>query len=348
MTEPMAWIVSTGARGPLGLGAAQIAMCARAKKMEPLGTRFLGRNGEEMGACRMLGLPETIHGYDRLLRIAAPALCEAWGPGADARGEPIPLVVALPESGRADDDARFDHELVRDLAARSRRRVDVERSRVVRAGHAGGAIAVEIAARMLAQPGGPAAVLVGGVDSYHHPGVLEWLDAELRLHGPATEDGFIPSEGAAFALLTRLRPERGEAPPVAALRRVITGRETTATTDEPNLAATMTAILHALRADGPISWVLSDLNGEPYRAREWTLAEERALARGEPSTSPHSELIHDELAGELGDLGAATGPTLLAIACAYFEAGCAPAKDVVIALASDGAERGALRVEAVS
>lgn len=337
MIDPPAWILSTGARCPLGLSATQVAMCVRAMKMEPLTTRFLDKNGEAIGAGRMLALPETIFGYERLLRIAAPALCEAWPAEID---EAIPVILALPDAGRADDDPRFGDGLLRDLAARSRRRVDLARSITIRAGHAGGALAFEAVLSLLARPGGPTTVVVGGVDSYFHPDVLAALDRELRLHAPGAEDGFIPTEGAAFARICRRAPKRGEAPPLAAIRRVLTGREATVGTDQPAVAAAMTSIFHALRDERPIPWVLTDLNGEAWRLREWMLVQTRVLAR--------DEIVHAELVGELGDLGAATGPMLLAIACAYLDAKCAPALEAVIALSSEGAERGAIRVEAAS
>ena len=337
MNEPLAWILATGARGPLGLSSAQIAMCVRAAKMEPTASRFLDRRGEAIGLCHTSALPETLWGHDRLLRLAAPALCEAWPLDATT---PTPLVLALPEAGRADDDPRFDHGFVRELAARSRRPIDLERSRTIRAGNAGFALAIEAATALLALPGGPATVMVGGVDGHVHPEVLADLDRALRLHAPGTEDGFIPSEGAAFVLLSRRPPARGSGPALAAIRRVLTGREATVGTDEPAIAAAMTAIFHALGQGDPVRWVLSDLNGESHRLREWTLVEARAQGGG--------AWVHDELVGELGDVGSATGALLTAIACEYFAAGCAPATSVVIALASDGAERGALQIEAIS
>lgn len=324
MSEPLAWIVGTGARSPLGLSAAQVAMCWRAQKNEPRATRFRDQHGGEIGACHARALADTVHGYDRLLRLASPALAEAL---PEALSQPVPLVLALPEPGRADDDPRFTDGFVADLAARAKRRVDVGASLSVRAGHAGGALAFEAAAALLSRPGGPAMVAVGGVDSYFHPDVLAELDLELRLHGSA-DDGFIPSEGAAFALLARRR--RPEQPPLGALRQVRCGVE-----DEPHLASGLTAILHAMREGGPIRWVISDLNGEPHRARAFQLAEARAL---------DDDVRHDELPDEMGDVGAATGAMAVVAACTWFEAGCAPEGEVVVVLSSEGPERGALRV----
>jgi 3-oxoacyl-[acyl-carrier-protein] synthase-1 len=328
VSEPLAFLVGAGARSPLGLSAAQVALCRRARKNEPRATRFRDRLGGEIGACHARCLPDTIHGYDRLLRLASPALAEALPEGL---AEPVPLVVALPEPGRADDDARFTDGFVRDLAARSKRRIDVAASLSVRAGHAGGALAFEAALGMMARPGGPALVAVGGVDGYFHPDVLADLDAELRLHGSA-DDGFIPSEGAAFVLLAR---RRQELPALGTLRQVRCGIE-----EEPHLASGLTELLHAVREEaaresGPVRWVISDVNGESHRVRAFQLAAMRAL---------DVELFHDALPDEMGDVGAASGPMAAVIACTLFEAGCAPAGEVLVVLSSEGAERGALRI----
>jgi 3-oxoacyl-[acyl-carrier-protein] synthase-1 len=47
------------------------------------------------------------------------------------------------------------------------------------------------------------AVIVGGIDSYYDPDLLEWLDQEMRLHGLECENGFIPGEAAAFVVVAR-------------------------------------------------------------------------------------------------------------------------------------------------
>lgn len=312
------WIVGVGARGPLGLSAAQVAMCARAKKMEPTETRFVDGRGEPIATCRALAVPDAIHGYDRLLRLASPALCEAWP--SDVR-EALPVLLALPAAGRADDDPRFEEAFLRDLGARSERPIDLGRSRVIRAGSAGFAAAVEaaIAAR--------SAVVVGGVDSHHHPGVLADLDAELRLHAPGIEDGFIPSEGAAFVRLSPERPPRVEG--ALAITRA-------ATSDEPEVG--LARVIRAVREGDPIRWLLSDANGEQDRARELAIATMRALSGDEAQI--------DEPLRDVGDVGAAAGATLLAMACTWIEVGCARGSDVVIALSSDGEARGAIRVRA--
>lgn len=330
MTAPLAYILTASARGPLGLTARQVAMCLRARKSQPVETRYLDRDGHPIAVGQYLPLPDTVHGYDRLVRMAAPALTDAWMDGLDG---PVPLVLALPAPGRADDDPRFEREILGALSARTRLPLDVRASLAIRADHAGFALAMEAAIAILSRPSRPRFVMVGGVDSYLHPGVLEALDDGFRLHTPSNENGFVPAEGAGFALLTREASR--EITPIAAVRRVALGLEETVGTELPNVGRAMTHVLRAMREDGPIPWVLSDVTGEHHRVREWTMAKLRAL---DPATRD------DRPSDELGDLGAASGPTLLAVACSYFAARCAPAREVVIALSADGRERGAIRV----
>jgi 3-oxoacyl-[acyl-carrier-protein] synthase-1 len=89
---------------------------------------------------------------------------------------------------------------------------------------------------------------------------------------------------------------------------------------------------------GKPRWVLSDVNGERHRIREWSLVDIRQLG---------NDVMQQRYATQLGDIGAAVGPTLLAIACQQFQRGIAPAQRVVVALHSEGAERGVFALQAV-
>jgi 3-oxoacyl-[acyl-carrier-protein] synthase-1 len=100
----------------------------------------------------------------------------------------------------------------------------------------------------------------------------------------------------------------------------------------------MTGLAHALTsADRPIAWLVSDLNGERARIREWSMVELRA-----DFANP---LVHLRLADSMGDLGAASGPMALALLDVYWRARCAPAKRALVVLHSDGPDRGAILIE---
>jgi 3-oxoacyl-[acyl-carrier-protein] synthase-1 len=320
----MSAVVSVGARGPLGMNALSLSMGVRARKLAVLTLPWRDKRGARVGACAAGSL--ELAGYERMLALAAPALAEA----AHGMARPLPLILALPERGRPDDDERFDGPILGALSEKSGVPISLERSRVIRQGHAGGALALALA---LSEP----EVLVGGVDSYVHRDVIAWLDDDCRLHAGGTEEGFIPSEGAAFALLQRRAKHR-----LATVAGIETGMEETVLLDQPNVATTLTTMVHALvdRAAEPVDWVLSDLNGEHPRLREWMLVERRA-ALADP-------LRHDRLPQAMGDVGAATGALMLALSSHWWKAGCAPSSQVLAVLQSDGAERGAVLLRAAS
>ena len=347
--SPIGDVMAVGARGPLGLSSLQLALCARAKKLEPRSLpHLLDKRGREIGMCVSGGLSWRLYGYDRLLALAVPALTEACAEVLPALGieSPVAVVLSLPEAGRADDDERLGAPFVADLAERSDLSLDVDGSRFVRCGHAGGAYALELAAELLVA--GAPAVVVGGVDSYLHPEVLAALDADYRLHALDAVDGFIPSEGAAFALLARSNAqERKKASgketheaPLARVMLSLSGLEPSVGSEQPNLATMSTELMNGLvSAVGEPGWVLSDINGERHRVREWSLVEIRQQLP--------EELVHDRFVGNLGDLGAASGATLLAIACEYWRSGCAPASLAAVALFSEGPERGVFAIREV-
>ena len=339
-------VVGVGSRGPLGLSSMQVAMCARARKFEP---RSIGHikdtKGREIGACVSGGLSIHLHGYERLLALAVPAVTEACAVALSQLNPhgafTLPVILSLPEATRPDNDDRLSVAMVEDLTDRTGLPLDANRSQVVRLGHAGGAHALDIAHQLLEE--GEPAVLVGGVDSYFHPDVLHWLEEELRLHAPHIDDGFIPSEGAAFTLLARKAnlPQGATMPDQAArLAAVWCAREKTIDRGEPNVAEAVSDLISLAKEGGPVSWLLSDVNGERHRVKEWTLLKVRHQLV--------DDFTEDRLVGELGDVGAASAAMLLNITCEYWRAACAPANRAVVLLASEGPERGLLVVEEAS
>lgn len=341
----MATILRASARAPIGLSRLQVAMSVRAGRLDPRPSGFKDKRGQSIGSCTVGGLSRDLVGHDRLLGLAVPALCEAWPEHFSAK---LPLILAMPEATRPDDDHRYGLAFVDALAAKSRRLIDLQRSSVVRAGNAGFAMALEMGVHLLQKaPVGPnpSAVVVGGVDSHHHEGMLHWLDANHRLHARGTENGMVPSEGAGFVLLVRTGAKLPKAmaneTSLGCLRAVCTGREQSVLDGGPNLAKCLTDVVqHLVERAGPLPWVLTDSNGERHRTREWMQVTMRqTLAKN---------AIQLLVAQTLGDTGAAAGALSLAIACTYFTTGVAPAKIAAVVLQSEGPERGAFLVEGAS
>jgi 3-oxoacyl-[acyl-carrier-protein] synthase I len=330
-------VIGIGARGPIGLSSNQVAMCVRARKFEPRSVRMRDKRGNEVGLALTGGLGERLFGFERLVGLGAPALSEALSHAEPPTEEqPLPVIVCTAEPGRPDDDPRIEAELVARLAERSGLPLDAERSLVVRHGSAGFAQAITLAKALL--DAGVPRVAVGGIDSYYHPDVVAWLDAEYRLQALDAEDGFIPSEGAAFVLLGRVPASEARWGRVV---DVAVGSEPTAGHDEePNIGAGMTELLHEVTArGGELPWGITDLNGERMRTREWEMASLRAM----PSGAAQSRWAWDT-----GDVGAASGPMFTVVAMTWDKLGCAPAKRAAVALHADGAHRGVVVIEGKS
>ena len=358
-------VVSVGARAATGATALEAAMWARARRSITRSTKLPG--GRVVDTRPALGVAEGVQGFARLLAIAAPALREAhaspWTdptrlgldparPGRDPLAAelaaPLPLLLALAAPGRPGDDERLAGPILDALAEQAGVPVDRERSRVFRAGHAAGAQAFEAALELLSS-GGRHAAIVGGVDAVTHPELLSALQRDGRLGGAG---GLRPGEGAAFLLLARGQPAR----PAGPLRRIATvlaaatgstdagapepSRDSRARPLEPGLGDAMSGLIGraaALMAGVGVEWVMTDVDGTRARLDEWSEVRRRALA-----AAKHEH----RLAETLGEVGAAIGPLLAAIACTWFEANCAPAASVLVTTASEGPERGAILLEA--
>ncbi len=322
----MMGVRKVGARCPLGLDALQTAMAVRAGLLEPRSCDFLDKRNNRIGCVRARWLPDDLHGVERWLALAVPALAEAsrgWGE------EPLPLWVAVPEADRPDDDPAVGG-MLDELARGAELVIAPKKSGLVRGGQAAFVEALLQAERQL-EAGAPAAI-VGGVDSYFHPDTLRWLDEGYRLHAPRALDGFIPGEGAAFALLEREGDARVE------ITQVDQAIERSVAADEPNLAQALTALMREALGDDAAAWVLSDINGEAHRVSEWEKVAIRCGLRGE-------RVVHQRLPGDLGDVGAATGALMLAVASSFWHAGCAPRDRALMMLASERGERGVFVAE---
>jgi 3-oxoacyl-[acyl-carrier-protein] synthase I len=301
-------------------------MCARAGRLQVGSCHLLDKRGRDVGIGRVAGIGGAVHGRSRLLALGAPALREAFAKAGVAG----PILLALPDRRRPDADDDDDLRFLADLSTASGVAFDLPRSKIFRTGHAGGAAAFADALCLLRDRVVSNAV-VGGIDSYYHPDALAWLDQACRLHTLETENGFIPGEAAAFVVLGDASSSADRGLPVELVHAAI-ARETA----DPSLGAAMTTILREMKAAAgrTIGWVLSDVSVEAHRIAEWQLA----AGRG----SLACDAVHSRLVDALGELGAATGPVLAAIASTWWAAGCAPQDRAVVALHSDGEERGAV------
>lgn len=331
-------VLSVGARTPFGLDAWQSSFLWRAGKLAPRPMDLRDARDQRIGSMRARCLPDSLMGTQRLVALAAPALSEAVAGAAARVAEPpaVLLAIAEPRPGLEDAGGRG---LLSEIAHQARVEIDLPRSQLVQLGHAGFAVALQRATALLSASRG-ASVVVGGVDTYHHPATLAWLDAERRLHADSVDNGIIPSEGAAFLVLGT-----GKREVMAHVRSVACGvEEGSELGPNPDLARALIDVLRRSAEQAPtrpVPWVLTDGNGERHRTRRWSFASVRAPDIVSPETT---QLL--EAGDELGDMGAAIGAMLAVHAAVSFASGAVEHRAALIALSSEGPERGAFVMEA--
>lgn len=214
-------------------------------------------------------------------------------------------------------------------------------------GHAGGLLALQSAQQRLAAS--PDAVcVVAGADSYLEPDILEWLEQTEQLHGAGQRNnawGFVPGEGAGALALTQPGLARHlRLAPLGCIRRTGVGRESELIGAESvclgrGLTDAVRTALEALRDGERLTDVYCDMNGEPYRADEYAFLVTRTRER----FGSASDFIAP--ADCWGDVGAASAPLLIALACIAGEKRYAKGPVALVWASSVKGERGAALVD---
>lgn len=338
-------VVAAGCISPIGLSLAETAAAARARIARLREIHWLDRRLEPyiVGRVPDDGLPPLAEALARLplqaretrmLRLAHVALAEALQ-ALPADAGAVPLLLGLPEHHTMlpIEPAGF---LAR-LAAQSGAPLDLERSVAVARGRAAGLMALRQAATRLAA-GEAEFVLVGGVDSFIDLYVLGTLDLEGRIRNATNNDAFSPGEGAAFLLLGDPARRRG-AKPLAVIDGAAIGHEEGHLyADAPYLGDGLAAAVSGLFAEAPppapVACTYASFNGERYWAREFGVARIRNAAH-------FADAMQMEHPAECcGDLGAAHGPLLAALAAHGLAGGYRPGPCLAYA-SSDRGDRAA-------
>ncbi|HEY8038205.1 MAG TPA: hypothetical protein VIF15_00355 [Polyangiaceae bacterium] len=342
---PAPTIVATSAWNGMGFTPHQIWAWRRAEMNALAESPFLCTNGARATMAFIRTLPVRAKGTERL-RVIAETLLEPLLSrlGALPQTSKVGLVLCLAErfadtapphlrKGRGELEAA----LLELLKARDR---DVVYT-VVPRGHAAFAHALieanaALAARVID------AAIVGGVDTYYDPDVVELLLDVRRIFDGENLDTFIPGEGGAFCLVARSDiASRYKWPVLARIESAASNEEPSHMgTDLPCLGLGLSRPLRAIadrmqEEHRNIDLWLGDLTNENYRTQEWMLAFPRASAG---VSGPRSTMQF--LPAFLGDLGAATMPTAAVLAVESFLRGDPPADNSLIIGSSFGVHRG--------
>lgn len=328
-------VVAVGARSPMGLDAVQTTMVWRSGRLTPRVLPWKDKRGQAIGSVRTRALADELCGYERLVALGAPALREAVLAAGERIQSPPALLIATAEPRPGLDVA--SRALADAIASRAKVEIDSQRCEVFGVGHAGFAWVLQRAVALL-QASPRSTVIVGGVDSYHHPDTLAWLDSECRLHAHEAPNGIVPSEGAAFLVLSG-----SSGPALAQLTGLACALEQGSPEGpEPDLALALQEVVKRATANKelPVGWALTDCNGERHRRRRWSFVKVR-----EPEIIAN-DTVELDAGDELGDTGAAVGALLAVRAVVSFASGAeAELRSALIALSSESQERGAFVIE---
>lgn len=244
----------------------------------------------------------------RMLRLTSPALHEVMA--HYKQKQPLPLFLAVPESLPTTVFA-VSGSFIKFLKQQSDVNLDLETSRVLATGRAGGIQALDIVFKYFAATGLDYA-LVGGVDTYRDLNLLAQLDADDRLRDEGIFDGFVPGEAAGFLLLAsekaRLKLKSNHMPCLyqPGLGSEEGHRYSKATYTGDGLANSFNYALENA-VNKPISSIYSSLNGESFGVKEFGIASIRN------SSSINEAVIHEHPADCFGDIGAAFAPVLIGL-----------------------------------
>jgi 3-oxoacyl-[acyl-carrier-protein] synthase I len=317
---------------------AQAASCALRAGMDHFQeSEFITQNGQPVRVAR---LPDSENwGSERLAQWMAHALNDCLNHAGALQDAQLMTLWLTAEASRPGIEQRHAHE----AATLSKRLFPVPlspASEVLRAGRAGLGPVLGRAHGLLAQ-GACKQVLVLGADSYLQAETINhYLQAE-RLLVPGNRDGFIPGEAAAAVLLELAEPDapglhilgwgQGDEPgrPDGSVPTRATGLST--------------ALRNAFEQAGidcnDLAFRLSDQNGEGFFAGEAANAFTRVAVDG--GTTP---MVHTT-ADCVGEVGAATGPLMLAWLHHLLQQPDRPGDCGVIHLANDDGLRSAVVVQ---
>ena len=340
-------IASAGVVTPIGLSLAETAASARARVARIREIEWRDRRFEPfiVGTVPDDGLPELADSLaalplqyreSRMLRMAHVALEEALAP-LQGKAAPMPLLLGLPEQHTT--LPLQPKKFLAHLDMQAPGLLDTENSVAVSRGRAGGLMALREAAARLTRGDVPF-VLVGGVDSLVDLYVLGTLDLQGRIRNEVNSDGFSPSEGAAFLLLTLGATAQSHGlKPLASLLGYAQGHEAGHLYAEDKylgegLAGTFASLFAETPPPQPIGSVYGSFNGERYWAREFGVAR----LRHSKAFVPDHQMEHP--AECFGDMGSAQGPALAALAAHAVQQGYRQAPCLVYA-SSDYGDRAA-------
>jgi 3-oxoacyl-[acyl-carrier-protein] synthase-1 len=331
-SQPLA-ILNCGLVTAAGLSAPSACAAIRAGVANPTLTRFTDSAGKWLMA-HQVPLEQPWRGLTKLVRMASMAIIECLADVPQEEWPRIPLLLCVAERERPGRLAGLDDELFGEL----QRALGLEfapQSLIIPQGRVGAGIALRHARRLIAESGVPR-VLIAATDSLLSAATLATYERRRRLLTDGNSNGFMPGEGAGAVLVGRA----GSQPALLCMGLGFGMEPANIDSEEPLRGDGLArAIKEALAEAGcalhDLDFRITDISGEQYYFKEAALALARVL-RGHKD---EFDLWHP--AESVGELGAAAGPALLAVADAACRKGNAPGPRILCHAACDSGQRAA-------
>jgi 3-oxoacyl-[acyl-carrier-protein] synthase-1 len=313
-------VLGSGMMTGVGLNSPATCAAMRAAISGFTETAFMNKDGEWVIGCPV-PLERPWRGVSKLSHLAAPAIQECLGFAGSLKSEAIPLLLCIAEKERPGRLEGLDEELLPEIQKLLGHRFH-PRSSVLARGRVAGAVATDLARKLIHEERVPLCV-VAGVDSFLVGPTLSAFEAKHRLLTSSNSNGFIPGEAGAAVLLGP--PNTAGAPELRCLAIGFGREKATIDSEEPLRADGMVEAYRALRVDGGVTlddadYRYTDCNGEQYGFKNDRLAFARTVRKLK------ARFDHLHPADCIGEVGAAVGPCVLGLALAAAQKGYAPGK----------------------
>lgn len=305
-------IAVLGAGMVTGVGLNAPAACAamRAAISGFVDTKFKYVTGEPVLGCPV-PFEKPWRGVDKLAQLVTPAIQECLRAAGGIKPESIPLLLCLAEKERPGRLDEIDDELLPEVLS-SLGVTFHKTSTIIARGRVGGAVAVDLARKLIVNERVPAC-LVAGVDSFLVGPTIAAYEAKHRLLTKVNSNGFIPGEAGSAVLLG---PPSASGGPELRCVAIGFGREkATIESEEPLRGDGLVQAYRAMHADGGVTpedadYRYTDCNGEQYGFKDDRLAYGRTVRKLK------ARFDHLHPADSIGEVGAAVGPCILGLALA--------------------------------
>lgn len=296
-------------------------------------------SGTYLSAGRVL-LPHWWVGLGKLAELVAPAINECLDAAKPIPATSIPVLLGVSSSDRPFRFIGLDEQILGEIEHRLGFQLHLA-SHVIPRDHVSVVVALREARQLISSQQVPCCI-VAAVDSLVQQDLVEYYLDKHRILTPMNSNGFSPGEAGSAVLVA---PAGGS--PAGELEVLGTGiarEKATIESEEPLRGDGLTqAIGETFNEAGltiqDMHYRITDLNGEHYKFKEMALAMIRYERKPKPKLF---DLWHP--IEYIGDVGAAIGPIVLAVALHASQKGYGIGPTVLCTFGNDSGERAAVVV----